>query len=153
MSVSLIALAVPAVAAGSTQRRPVCDFTELALQVQEGGWLRRRCGYYWVRLIGAAAVLVGWVFLLVWLGDTWWQLMNAVAMSVLLTQIAFLGHEAAQLPLIQPLVQALCAAVGIPYTQITLWQFYGLVVRYLNTVGLQGRDLFLCPLDAARRSL
>ncbi len=54
---------------------------------------------------------------------------------------------------IQPLVAAHCAAVGVPYTEATLWQSYGQVVRYLNTVGLRGRDPFLCPLVAARRAL
>lgn len=54
---------------------------------------------------------------------------------------------------IQPLVEAHCAAVGIPYTQTTLWESYGLVVRHLNTVGLRGRDPFLCPLVANRRAL
>ncbi len=52
----------------------------------------------------------------------------------------------------QPLVEAHCAAVGVPYTQTTLWQSYGIVVRYLNTVGLKDRDPFLCPLVAQRRS-
>lgn len=51
-------------------------------------------------------------------------------------------------------VEAHCAAVGIPYAQTTLWESYGLVVvRYLNTVGLCGRDPFLCPVVATRRAL
>jgi fatty acid desaturase len=54
---------------------------------------------------------------------------------------------------VQPLVKAHCAAMGVPYTQTTLWQSYGIVVRYLNTVGLRNRDPFLCPLVAQRRSI
>jgi fatty acid desaturase len=54
---------------------------------------------------------------------------------------------------VQPLVEAHCAAVGVPYTQTTLWQSYGIVVRYLNTVGLKDRDPFLCPLVAQRRTI
>lgn len=53
----------------------------------------------------------------------------------------------------QPLVAAYCAAAGVPYTQTTLWQAYGSVIRYLNTVGLRGNDPFLCPLVAQRRAL
>lgn len=53
----------------------------------------------------------------------------------------------------QPLVEAHCAAMGVPYTQTTLWQSYAIVVRYLNTVGLKGTDPFLCPLVAQRRAL
>ncbi len=54
---------------------------------------------------------------------------------------------------VQSLVAAHCAAVGAPYTQTSLWQSYGLVVPYLNTVGLRGNDPFLCPLVATRRAL
>ena len=43
---------------------------------------------------------------------------------------------------VQPLVEAHCAAVGVRYTQTTLWKSYGIVVRFLNTVGLRGRDPF-----------
>ncbi len=58
-----------------------------------------------------------------------------------------------QLRRVQPLVEAHCAAMGVPYTQTTLWQSYAIVVRYLNTVGLRGNDPFLCPLVAQRRAL
>jgi fatty acid desaturase len=53
---------------------------------------------------------------------------------------------------VQPLVEAHCRAMGVPYTQTTLWRSYGIVVRYLNTVGLKGRDPFLCPLVAQRQA-
>lgn len=341
------------------------DFTALARQVHDAGLMRRRYGYYWAKLTGAAVGLAAWTVGFVWLGNTWWQLGNAAVLSILLTQIAFLGHDAAHrqiftsgrwndwvslivanlfvgisygwwqskhtrhhaapnqegadpdialaavaltparaqrhrhpvlrwlvahqgwyffpllllegvslhkealarilgrgklkrrgvetafltlrlgglivlvllvlsppigalflvvqlavfglymgasfapnhigMPLVsaklkldflrrqvlmsrnvsggrftsmvmgglnyqvehhlfpsmprphlrhvQPLVAAHCASVGVPYTQTTLWQSYGLVLRYLNTVGLQGRDPFLCPLVAERRAL
>ncbi len=53
----------------------------------------------------------------------------------------------------QPLVAAYCAAIGLPYTQMTLWQSYRVIIRYLNSVGLRGKDPFLCPLVAQRRGL
>jgi hypothetical protein len=53
----------------------------------------------------------------------------------------------------QPLVSAYCAAQGVPYTRTTLWQSYRIVIGYLNTVGLRGKDPFLCPLVAQRRAL
>ena len=53
----------------------------------------------------------------------------------------------------QPLVAAYCAAQGVPYTRTTLWQSYRIVIGYLNTVGLRGKDPFLCPLVAQRRAL
>jgi hypothetical protein len=54
---------------------------------------------------------------------------------------------------VQPLVAAYCAAAGVPYTQMTLWQSYRVIIRYLNRVGLRGRDPVLCPLVAQRRAL
>ena len=53
----------------------------------------------------------------------------------------------------QPLVSAYCAAQGVPYTRTNLWQAYRSVIGYLNTVGLRGKDPFLCPLVAQRRAL
>jgi fatty acid desaturase len=53
----------------------------------------------------------------------------------------------------QPLVSAYCAAQGVPYTRTTLWQSYRAVIGYLNTVGLRGKDPFLCPMVAQRRAL
>ena len=52
-----------------------------------------------------------------------------------------------------PLVVAHCATEGVPYTQTTLWGSYRQVVVHLDTVGLQGRDPFLCPLVAERRAV
>ena len=53
----------------------------------------------------------------------------------------------------QPLVVAYCAEQGVPYTQTSLWHAYRTVVHYLNTVGLKGKDPFLCPLVAQRRAI
>ena len=57
--------------------------------------MRRRYGYYWAKLIGAVLVLAAWVTAFVWIGDSWWQLVSAAVLAVILTQIAFLGHDAA----------------------------------------------------------
>lgn len=46
----------------------------------------------------------------------------------------------------QPIVRAHCAAHGVAYTETSLLQSYGIVVRYLNRVGLKERDPFTCPL-------
>ena len=54
---------------------------------------------------------------------------------------------------IQSLVATYCADEGVPYTQTSLWQSYRTVIGYLNTVGLKGKDPFLCPLVAQRRVL
>jgi len=43
-------------------------------------------------------------------------------------------------------VRAHCAENGVAYTESGLVQSYGIVVRYLNAVGLKHRDPFQCPL-------
>ena len=52
-------------------------------------------GYYWTKLNGPVLAIAAWVTGLVWLGDSWWQLVSAAVLAVLMTQIAFLGHDAA----------------------------------------------------------
>ncbi|MCM0638824.1 fatty acid desaturase family protein [Cellulomonas wangsupingiae] len=47
---------------------------------------------------------------------------------------------------LQPMVRQFCAEREIPYTETTLLESYGIVVRHLNQVGLAARDPFRCPL-------
>ena len=50
------------------------------------------------------------------------------------------------LRLAQPVIRAFCAEQGVRYTQTSLARSYGIVIRYLNTVGTRDRDPFTCPL-------
>lgn len=83
----------------TTEARPrdrqVSDFTALTRTVQEAGLMRRRYGYYWTRfaLLTLALVGLGVVFVLV--GDSWWQLLVAAALALVMGQVMFLGHDAA----------------------------------------------------------
>ena len=43
------------------------------------------------------------------------------------------------------IVRSFCATHSIPYTETTLMQSYGIVVRYLNEVGLSAGRGFDCP--------
>jgi fatty acid desaturase len=63
--------------------------------MHSAGLMRRRYGYYWTKLVLSALALSGWVVGFIWLGDSRWQLLNAVVLALLLTQVAFLGHDAA----------------------------------------------------------
>ena len=81
--------------ASARRRRATSSFTALTRQVHELGLMRRRYGYYWSKLVGAAVLLSAWVVGFVVLGDTWWQLLSATVLAVLVTQVAFLGHDAA----------------------------------------------------------
>jgi fatty acid desaturase len=76
-------------------RKPGSSFTALTRQVHELGLMRRRYGYYWTKLIGAVLAMAAWVLAFVWIGDSWLQLVSAGVLGVLMTQIAFLGHDAA----------------------------------------------------------
>jgi len=71
------------------------SFTALTRSIQEMGLMRRRYGYYWAKLIGVVLVLAAWVVGFIWIGDSWWQLANAGIFAVVMTQISFLGHDAA----------------------------------------------------------
>ncbi|WP_129658336.1 fatty acid desaturase family protein [Rothia halotolerans] len=82
-------------AADRGKPRPLQDFTELAQIIRDSGLLRRRYGYYWAKIIGLPLLLIMTIAAFVWIGDTWWQLFTAAALACVLTQIAFLGHDAA----------------------------------------------------------
>jgi fatty acid desaturase len=71
------------------------SFTALTRKIQDLGLMRRRYGYYWTKLIGAVLILAAWVVGFVLIGDSWWQLANAGLLAVVMTQTAFLGHDAA----------------------------------------------------------
>jgi fatty acid desaturase len=77
----------------STQARG-SDFAELSRLVKQQGLLDRRIGYYITFLVGAVAALGLTGVALVLIGDSWWQLVPAVVLAVVYTQIAFLGHDA-----------------------------------------------------------
>lgn len=52
-----------------------------------------------------------------------------------------------------PVVEAYCRELGVPYTRIGLFASYGIVVRYINRVGLGERDVFSCPLMEQRTQI
>jgi fatty acid desaturase len=70
------------------------DYAQLSRQVKRAGLLQRRHRSYAVRTTVTVALLAaGWtVFVLV--GDSWWQLLVAVFLAVMFTQVGFLGHDA-----------------------------------------------------------
>ncbi len=70
-------------------------YTDLAQMIRESGLLHRRYDYYWSRIVLAVSA-----FALVWvgvvlLGNSWFQLILAAVLGVIVTQFGFLGHDAA----------------------------------------------------------
>jgi fatty acid desaturase len=70
------------------------DFSELVRMVKQRGLLVHRRLYYAVTMAANAAVLAVGAVVFVWLGDSWWQLVTAVVMAAVFTQLAFIGHDA-----------------------------------------------------------
>ncbi|WP_084469596.1 fatty acid desaturase family protein [Jiangella gansuensis] len=75
--------------------RYVSTYTELSQQVQAAGLLRRRYAYYWSKIIGTVAVFAGIWVLFAFIGDSWFQLLLAAGLGVVLAQLTFLGHDSA----------------------------------------------------------
>jgi fatty acid desaturase len=75
--------------------RQTSSYVQLAQRVRAAGLMRRRYGYYWTKLGAIAVIFPLAVLTFIWIGDSWWQLFVAVGFALLLTQTAFLGHDAA----------------------------------------------------------
>ena len=71
------------------------SFTALTRRIHDMGLMRRRYGYYWTKLVGSVIAVIAWATAFIWVGNSWWQLVSAVVLAVLMAQIAFLGHDAA----------------------------------------------------------
>jgi fatty acid desaturase len=70
------------------------DYAALSRQVRQAGLLDRRPRYYaWKITLTAAAVVLGWAAFAA-IGNSWWQLADAVFLAVAFAQLAFLGHDA-----------------------------------------------------------
>ena len=51
------------------------------------------------------------------------------------------------------IVKDYCKTLDVPYTETTLLQSYGIVIEYLNRVGLSARDPFECHMVAQFRKV
>jgi fatty acid desaturase len=52
-----------------------------------------------------------------------------------------------------PIIAAYCDEHGVTYTKVGLWASYGIVLAYINRVGLGDRDPFECPLLQQRSTI
>ena len=70
------------------------EYAALSREVREAGLLRRRHGYYAVRItVNLLAMAGAWVAF-AFIGDSWWQLLVATGLAVIFAQLAFIGHDA-----------------------------------------------------------
>ena len=82
-------------AAPSTREGNVSEFAALLRTVREAGLLRRRLGFYITVFAALSLALAGLVTAFIFIGPSWYQLIVAGLLGLLLTQFAFLAHEAA----------------------------------------------------------
>jgi fatty acid desaturase len=73
---------------------PTATFAALLKTVREAGLLKRRTGFYMLVLTALALALGGLATGFVLLGDSWFQLLIAAGLGIVLTQVAFVAHEA-----------------------------------------------------------
>ena len=79
---------------GGSRTNPTTEYSALLRTVRDAGLLRRRTGFYWIVFALITAALGGTITGFVLLGDSWFQLLMAGALGIILTQYAFLAHEA-----------------------------------------------------------
>ena len=123
--------------AGTDSFPPIArSYTQVSEVVRETGLLRRTPVFYGVvglaLLVGVAGCVAGFVLL----GPSWFQLLIAAALGILLTQVAFLAHEAARAHTSLPVEERLCTVplarqLGIPSRNLrlgTLAEHWGIPV-------------------------
>ena len=79
---------------GGNRSNPTTEYSALLRTVRDAGLLRRRTGFYVLVFSIITLALGGAVTGFVLLGDTWYQLLIAGVLGIILTQYAFLAHEA-----------------------------------------------------------
>ncbi len=94
MTIALDGLGPVRTTKASGAARGPSTFSSLRASVQDRGLLGRTRTFYVLLCAGLGLALAGLGVAFVLLGDSWWQLAVAAALGILLTQFAFLGHEA-----------------------------------------------------------
>ena len=79
----------------SRRERYVSEYAELSGRIQALGLLERRYAFYWIKIIGLVLAFVAIWVVFALLGDSWFQLLVAAVLAVVLAQFGFLGHDAA----------------------------------------------------------
>ncbi|GHD06554.1 fatty acid desaturase family protein [Zhihengliuella salsuginis] len=81
--------------APTARMRATSDYSQLMGQVRSAGLLSKRRGFYLWLLAGLVTALAACGVASVLIGHSWYQLLVAGIVGILLTQLAFIGHEAA----------------------------------------------------------
>ncbi|WP_399066725.1 fatty acid desaturase [Streptomyces winkii] len=82
-------------AADTASRSGGSDFARLSKQIVSAGLMRRRPGYYTLRItLVAALYATGWAAFLL-LGESWWSLAVAGYLALVFGQVALVAHDVA----------------------------------------------------------
>ena len=81
-------------AAQATLSRRSSDYSELSRLIREAGLLRRRPGYYVIKISVNLLLLAGGWTAFFLLGRSWWQVPVAVFLGIMFGQCGFIGHDA-----------------------------------------------------------
>jgi fatty acid desaturase len=79
---------------GGNRANPTTEYSALLRTVRDSGLLRRRTGFYFLMFGIITLALCGLIAGSILLGDSWFQLLIAGGLGIVLTQYAFLAHEA-----------------------------------------------------------
>jgi fatty acid desaturase len=71
------------------------DFAVLSRRVAAEDLMRRRPGYYLIRLSVVALMLIGGWTAFALIGPSWWQLLTAVFLAIAFAQVALVAHDLA----------------------------------------------------------
>ena len=75
--------------------RHVSLYTDLAKSIRDSGLMRRRYAYYWTRMVAAVlAFALTWA-VVVAMRNSWFVLICAATLGVIIAQFGFLGHDGA----------------------------------------------------------
>jgi fatty acid desaturase len=69
-------------------------YAQLSRHIKESGLLHRRGRFYAVRIAVVVGLLAGTWAAFGLIGSSWWQMVTAVVLAALFTQVGFLGHDA-----------------------------------------------------------
>jgi fatty acid desaturase len=81
----------------------------------------------------------------------WWATLLFGGLNYQIEHHLFPSMARPHLAAARRVVKDHCAETGIPYAETTLTKSYGIVIAYLNRVGLHARDPFACPVIAQYR--
>lgn len=81
----------------------------------------------------------------------WWATWLMGGLNYQIEHHLFPSMPRPHLSAVRTLVRAKCRELDVPYTEVGIWHSYGIVIAYLNRVGLAARDPFECPMVAQFR--